>query len=163
MCFRYDNELTVRQSVDADASGLRTVLDDLTQVRSDLEMQVDGLKDELFHIKKIHKEVSPKKLVKRTCAPVRRGGAEIRWCLQDLEAARARTGGGVNVEVEAAPQQDLAALMSGIRQHYETIAAKNGKELETWFQTMVRPGLQSGLWEIRSSQTLSIIFHRQRI
>lgn len=94
---------------------------------------------------------------------MQRGGAEIRWCLQDLEAARARTGGGVNVEVEAAPQQDLAALMSGIRQHYETIAAKNGKELETWFQTMVRPGLQSGLWEISSSQTLSIIFHRQRI
>lgn len=93
---------------------------------------------------------------------MQRGGGELRSCLQDLQAARGRTGGGVKVEVDATPQQDLAALMSEIRQHYETVAAKNGKELETWFQTMVRPGLQS-LCEIRSSQTLSIIFYRQLI
>ena len=43
----------------------------------------------------------------------------------------------MNVEVDAAPQQDLAAIMAEIRDHYETVATKNRKDLETWFQSKV--------------------------
>lgn len=43
----------------------------------------------------------------------------------------------MNVEVDAAPQQDLTVILAGIREHYEAMAAKNRKEIEAWFQAKV--------------------------
>lgn len=55
--FRYENELGMRRAIDVDIANLRKILDEFSLSRSDLEMQIESLNEELIMLKRSHKEV----------------------------------------------------------------------------------------------------------
>nr|Q5K2P4.1 RecName: Full=Keratin, type I cytoskeletal 13; AltName: Full=Cytokeratin-13; Short=CK-13; AltName: Full=Keratin-13; Short=K13 [Protopterus aethiopicus]CAH05043.1 type I keratin 13 [Protopterus aethiopicus] len=104
---KWEAEQVMRLNVEGDINGLRRILDEMTLARADLEMQIDGQKEELAYLNKSHDE--------------------------EMKALRSQLGGQVNVEVDAAPAEDLTKKLERMRQQYEQLAEKNRKDAEDWF------------------------------
>ncbi|XP_069807953.1 keratin, type I cytoskeletal 19-like [Dendropsophus ebraccatus] len=104
---KYDIELGLRRNVEADVSGLRSMLDGLTKEKSTLDTEVQDLEEERQQIKKNHAE--------------------------EVNALRGQLGARVNVELDAAPAVDLTRVLSEIRDEYENLMEKNLKDVEAMF------------------------------
>ncbi|XP_077019381.1 keratin, type I cytoskeletal 26 [Tamandua tetradactyla] len=104
---KYENELALHQSVEADISGLRRLLDELNLCTTDLEMQREMLTQELTDLKNTHEE--------------------------EMKALRRAAGGNVNVEMNAAPGVDLTVLLNNMRAEYEDLAEQNRRDAQACF------------------------------
>ncbi|XP_073428768.1 keratin, type I cytoskeletal 12-like [Dendrobates tinctorius] len=126
---KYENELALRQSVETDINGLRRVLDELTLSRSDLELQLESLTEELAFLKKNHQE--------------------------EMSSLKGSTG-QVNVEMDAAPGVDLTKILNDMRSEYEVLAEKNRKEAEDWFlkkSSELKKEISTGVQEVQTSRS----------
>uniref|UniRef100_A0A8C5WKA5 IF rod domain-containing protein n=1 Tax=Leptobrachium leishanense TaxID=445787 RepID=A0A8C5WKA5_9ANUR len=127
---KYENELALRQSVEADINGLRRVLDELTLTRGDLEIQIESLQEELAYLKKNHEE--------------------------EIKGYQGTSLGQVSVEMNAAPGVDLTKILNDMRGQYEDLAAKNRKEAEDAFNKKsgeLKKEISSGVQEVQTSKS----------
>uniref|UniRef100_H2MBC5 Keratin 98 n=1 Tax=Oryzias latipes TaxID=8090 RepID=H2MBC5_ORYLA len=108
---KYENELAVKMAVEADIAGLRRLLDDSNLKRMDLESQCEGLREELIMLKKNHEE--------------------------ELALLKKPVQEQVNVVVDAPSTSDLNEAMMEIREKYESLIAKNKKEIELWYNKKI--------------------------
>lgn len=109
---KYESELAIRQSVEADIVGLRKVIDDTNMSRMNLESEIEAMKEELIHLKKNHEN-------------------------EVMELRNQIAQSGVHVDVDAPKGQDLAQIMAEIRSKYEKMALKNQEELKAWHESQI--------------------------
>ncbi|OXB63708.1 hypothetical protein ASZ78_009023 [Callipepla squamata] len=126
---KYEAEKTRRQGVQCDVENLRKELDGLTIITTDLEMEIEGLREEHILRRKDHEE--------------------------DMEANRSSQDFKVNVKVNAPPPEDLAKILAEIREDYEAIIEKNRQSLDSWYRdlsTAVSLAAVPNAEQIRSSE-----------
>ncbi|KAM9296741.1 uncharacterized protein PAF06_017677 [Gastrophryne carolinensis] len=127
---KYENERTLCRSVEADIGGLRKVLDDLTMTKSDLEGQVEHLNEEKLSLKKNQDD--------------------------EQKASQGTSVGDVNVEMNAAPGENLVDMLNKMRQQYEDLAEKNRKDAEEQFKKMsegLKKEISTGEAEVKSTKS----------
>ncbi|KAM9856936.1 keratin, type I cytoskeletal 20-like [Aulostomus maculatus] len=107
---KLEMEVNMRSIAEADVLRLRGVRDNLAINISDLEIQLEGLREQLSQVKNIHHE----------------GMQELRMQLKNST---------VKVEVDSPDPVDLSKVLHELRQEYESLVLKNKLELEKWYQT----------------------------
>ncbi|MEE6508531.1 hypothetical protein FKM82_021636 [Ascaphus truei] len=134
---KFEMENRLRSNVESDVNSLRRVLEGLNMERNDLEMQVQGLQDELQQMRSNHEE--------------------------EVNGLRTQLGARVNVEVNAAPSADMNGALSEIREQYESLMERNMREVENMFNTRseeLNRQVASGSEQLQSVQTEIIELRR---
>ncbi|XP_054472576.1 keratin, type I cytoskeletal 18-like [Anoplopoma fimbria] len=109
---KFDNEMAIRQSVEADIAGLKKLIDDTNMTRMNIESEIESVREELAFLKKNHEN-------------------------EVMELRNQISQSGVQVDVDAPKGQDLAQIMADVRGNYEKLAMKNVEDLKQWHENQI--------------------------
>uniref|UniRef100_A0A4W5PHP5 Keratin 99 n=1 Tax=Hucho hucho TaxID=62062 RepID=A0A4W5PHP5_9TELE len=126
---RLEMEANMCMKIEGDVARLRRVLDSFTLTRGDLEMQIEGLKEELGYFRKNHKE---------------------------MHLMRTQQCGAVNVEMDCSSSVDMSKVLGEMRTQYEGIVVKNQRDTAKWFESKVevlQNQITTSTTEVKTSQS----------
>ncbi|XP_040060275.1 keratin, type I cytoskeletal 18 [Gasterosteus aculeatus] len=109
---KFDNEMAIRQSVEADIGGLKKLIDDTNMTRINIESEIEAVREELVFLKKNHDD-------------------------EVMEIRNQISQSGVQVDIDAPKGQDLAQVMEDVRGNYEKMAMKNVEDLKRWHENQI--------------------------
>ncbi|CAB1344972.1 unnamed protein product [Coregonus sp. 'balchen'] len=127
---KLEKEANMRMTMEGDVARLRGVLDSFTHARGDLEMQIEGLKEELVYLRKNHEE--------------------------EMHLMRTQQCGAVNVEMDCSSSVDMSKVLEEMRTQYEGMVEKNQRDAAKWFESKVevlQNQITTSTTEVKTSQS----------
>eukprot|EP00063_Salmo_salar_P011741 XP_013986576.1 PREDICTED: keratin, type I cytoskeletal 19-like [Salmo salar] len=127
---KLETEANMRMKMEGDVARLRGVLDSFTLTRAELEIQIEGLKEELVYLRKNHEE--------------------------EMHLMRTQHCGAVNVEKDCASSVDTSKVLEEMRTQSEGMLAKNQRDAAKWFESKVevlQNQITTSTTEVKTSQS----------
>ncbi|XP_031654976.1 keratin, type I cytoskeletal 42-like [Oncorhynchus kisutch] len=123
-------EANMSMKMEGDVACLRGDLDSFTLTRSDLEMQIEGLKEELVYLRRNHEE--------------------------EMQLMQTQQCGAVNVEMDCASSVDMSKVLEEMRTQSEGMVTKNKRDAAKWFESKVevlQSQITTSTTELKTSQS----------
>ncbi|KAM9491880.1 LOW QUALITY PROTEIN: keratin, type I cytoskeletal 42-like [Salvelinus alpinus] len=124
-----ETEANMRMKMEGDVARLRGVLDSFTLTRAELEIQIEGVKEELVYLRKNHEE--------------------------EMQLMRTQHCGAVNVEMDCS-SVDMSKVLEEMRSQYEGMVTKNQRDAAKCFESRVevlQNQITTSTTEVKTSQS----------
>nr|XP_029537949.1 keratin, type I cytoskeletal 19-like [Oncorhynchus nerka] len=127
---KLETEANMRMKIEGDVARLRGVLYSFTLTKAELEIQIEGLKEELVYHRKNHEE--------------------------EMHLMRTQHCGAVNVEMDCASSVDMSKVLEEMRTQYKGMITKNQRDAAKWFESKVevlQNQITTSTTEVKNSQS----------
>ncbi|XP_041951517.1 glial fibrillary acidic protein-like isoform X2 [Alosa sapidissima] len=125
---KYEEAVEARKKVEMDIVAFRPDVDAATAARIALEKQLDNLERELEFLQRLHK--------------------------QEIEELMAQIYGGISKVDVAFGLPDLSAALKDIQAQYDSIAAKNLQEMDSWYKNKFQDMNQASTRHVDRSRSV---------
>ncbi|XP_048051623.1 keratin, type I cytoskeletal 47 kDa isoform X2 [Megalobrama amblycephala] len=133
---KFETELAMRQSVESDIAGLKTLKKEYESTNIMLQQELTALDKECTALKKLHQE--------------------------EMISLRGHMAGTVTVDIKEIESTDLSRVLAEIRSEYEMVIERNRRELESWYTKQKKQKERTEITEITISGSSEITENRKQ-